>query len=241
MRKSTRASFAGYTIAEVMVSIIIMGVVSLGLTQVSILLQRITFDSQGKVEVAENIRTFTSNLSRDGRSSRQIILYREMPQAAADLANGMRLADGQSGDLAIFVHVIPESIDVARVSQRQRFFLERLIIYARVPDTDGAGPVLRYIRTFSHDAENFDPDDPSTGIEVTNDPDDNTLNNLFRDMLINENAAIEEVIELARGLADQRLFTNFRDNSLVVNGEIVQGNRARRVTNTYNFTISRQG
>ena len=49
------------------------------------------------------------------------------------------------------------------------------------------------------------------------------------------------MLELAKGLANERLFYNYRDHSIVVNGQILHGNAARSVTNTYNFTISPRG
>ncbi|MBC2594560.1 type II secretion system protein [Ruficoccus amylovorans] len=49
------------------------------------------------------------------------------------------------------------------------------------------------------------------------------------------------VIELSKGLANQRLFYNFRDTSIMVNGQIIHGSNAKRVTDTYNFTISPRG
>ena len=48
-------------------------------------------------------------------------------------------------------------------------------------------------------------------------------------------------MELARGLANESLFSNLRDLTIIVNGEIVHGNNAKRVTDTYNFTISPRG
>ncbi len=49
------------------------------------------------------------------------------------------------------------------------------------------------------------------------------------------------VIELSKGLANQRLFYNYRDTSIMVNGQIIHGTSAKRVTDTYNFTISPRG
>jgi hypothetical protein len=52
---------------------------------------------------------------------------------------------------------------------------------------------------------------------------------------------VEEVVELAKGLADNQLFSNFRERTIIVNGEIVHGSAAKRVTDTYNFTVSPRG
>lgn len=51
-----------------------------------------------------------------------------------------------------------------------------------------------------------------------------------------------EVIELSRGLSDGKLFYNFFDRSITVQGEILhRGNNFKRATNTYNFTVSPRG
>lgn len=49
------------------------------------------------------------------------------------------------------------------------------------------------------------------------------------------------VIELSKGLTDGRLFYNYLGRSIIVNGQIYHGNAAKRVTETYNFTISPRG
>ena len=51
----------------------------------------------------------------------------------------------------------------------------------------------------------------------------------------------ETIVELSEGLADGKLFYNFRERSIMVNGQIYHGNDYKRVTDTYNFTISPRG
>lgn len=51
-----------------------------------------------------------------------------------------------------------------------------------------------------------------------------------------------EVIELSRGLSDERLFYNFFNRSITVQGEILhEGSTLKQATNTYNFTVSPRG
>ncbi|MCH2156975.1 MAG: hypothetical protein MK080_13380, partial [Opitutales bacterium] len=50
-----------------------------------------------------------------------------------------------------------------------------------------------------------------------------------------------EIVTLARGLAGNFLFFNERDETVIVNGQIVHGNVARQVTDTYNFAVSPRG
>ena len=250
------------TLMEIMVATAIMGFVTLALVQFNYVLARNAFDSRETIEVAEKIRTFTSNLSRDGRSSRRILLYAGMPQTADDLGSEQRLADGETGDLVVFIHVRPERIQDAVVGSAQRFYLSRIVVFARVPDDPNdplsLGPVIRYeIREGRHFSGN--PDDLDENI-IRDDTATNVIGEFLAEMLIPGHpqsrltapASRTEVVELSRGLANGNLFRNFRDNSIVVNGEIVAGNFRREngqmivqgnrfVNNTYNFTITRQG
>ncbi len=51
-----------------------------------------------------------------------------------------------------------------------------------------------------------------------------------------------EVIELSKGLSNQRLFYNFFNRSITVQGELIHdGNLRKQATNTYNFTVSPRG
>lgn len=51
-----------------------------------------------------------------------------------------------------------------------------------------------------------------------------------------------EVIELSKGLSDGKLFYNFFERSITVQGEILHsGSNFKRATNTYNFTVSPRG
>ncbi len=52
----------------------------------------------------------------------------------------------------------------------------------------------------------------------------------------------EEVVELTKGLSNGQLFYNFFGRSITVQGQILHhGNKIKRATNTYNFTISPRG
>lgn len=49
------------------------------------------------------------------------------------------------------------------------------------------------------------------------------------------------IVQLAKGLADKSLFFQMNKESVLVKAEIFHGNNAKKVTNTYNFTISPRG
>jgi hypothetical protein len=43
------------------------------------------------------------------------------------------------------------------------------------------------------------------------------------------------------GLSNRYNFYNYQNKSVITRAKIVHGNRAKRVTNTYNFTITPRG
>lgn len=56
------------------------------------------------------------------------------------------------------------------------------------------------------------------------------------------NGSHPEIVELSKGLSDGRLFYNYFNRSITVQGEILhQGSNLKRATNTYNFSISPRG
>ncbi|MCH8475320.1 MAG: prepilin-type N-terminal cleavage/methylation domain-containing protein [Opitutales bacterium] len=228
----------GFTLAEILIASAILSFFALGFAQITLLVQRMAFDSQGKIEVTENIRKFTSHISRDARPARVMLVYQGMPSVPADLNTSERLADGQTGDLAVFVHAIPQPINEVNPGEPQQFYLSRVIAYARIPGSEGQGPVVRFERRLIEANTLLVDIDPGETLSIA---DNQTINQILAEMLIDGQAQRREVVELSRGLANGRLFYFFRDSALVINGEIVQGNRVRRVTNTYNFTVNRQG
>ena len=99
--------------------------------------------------------------------------------------------------------------------------IERLVGYYRAPDATGEGPVRKFDLSFS----------PSTSANLA-------------DLLPSAGQidAFDQVVELSRGLADGRLFYNYRDRSIMIKGEIIHsGTVTRRATNTYNFTVTPRG
>ena len=56
------------------------------------------------------------------------------------------------------------------------------------------------------------------------------------------NAGFDMIVNDLRGLSDNGLlFVNYQNRSALVRAKILHGNQAKRVTNTYNFTITPRG
>ena len=224
----------GFSLVELMVAVAIMAVVSIGICQFTLATARTLFDSSAKLQINKDIRHFTGELSVSGRTARAFYLYPSFPEGSA-LTLSQRRSAGQSGDLAIFMATEPEPIDEALPDAVQEFYVTRLVAYARVPDEGSQmGPVIRYERTYPHDPENgvYAPRTSASTFSIES---------MINDMLTSASTTRREVLQLSRGLADERLFFNYREHSLIVNGEILHGNDTRRVTNTYNFTVTPRG
>lgn len=198
-----------------MVSTAVSVMLTVGLLGFYLTTYKIGFVNQERNRINANMRGLTTNLVQDGRQSNYFVLYNSTAEADRDQANDQRL-DGNSGDMLVFVYTGEESANVLQSTR-----IERWVAYYRA----GAGgealsPVRRMERSY----------DPPSDLKIEALlPDEATL------------AQGDEVIELSRGLADGRLFYNFWGRSVMLNGQIYHGNAAKRVTETYNFTISPRG
>lgn len=183
-----------------------------------------SFVSSQKNMINGDIRKITQEMTEFAREANLAMLYASFDTADCDAASD-RLGESNSGDFMCLVFQGDAEINSDGKIENRRP-IERLIGYYRSPsdttDPNSEGPVRKFDVAIPS-ADRFDD------LEV----------------LIQNHAggatAHEEVIELSEGLADGRLFYNFWNKSIMINGKIVHGNAAKRVTNTYNFTISTRG
>lgn len=229
----------GFTLLEIMIASAIAVVVVAAVTQMTLSIGKVIFDSAAKLHITRDVRAFTQQISRDAWSARDYRVY----LSTSDLT---RRHSGETGDVLVLIWVEPESIETATPGSPQEYFYERVVVYARDmpvrpqnqrPSTSSSDankvPVLRFERRFAL---------PSATVAGTR-ASETTIRNVVADILATDNRDNGTiVVELARGLADQRLFFNSRlGRSITINGEIYHGNRAREVSNTYNFTIHPRG
>jgi prepilin-type N-terminal cleavage/methylation domain-containing protein len=206
----------GFTLVEIMVSTTVSAILTVGLFGFFMTSYRIGFVNQERNRINANMRGLTATLLQDGRQSNYFVLYESTSPAARDEANDRRL-DGQVGDFLVFVYTEPAP------NPLQPSRIKRIVAYYRqkgANDPDGLAPVRRYDQEWT----------PASS-------------EALEDLLPEESELVlaDEVIELSRGLADSLLFFNFWGRSVMVNGQIYHGNAAKRVTETYNFTISPRG
>lgn len=206
----------GYSLVEIMVASSITAMIAAATLGFFITNYKIGFVNQERNRINADMRKFTGQLIRDGREANYFVLYKSIRSGSRDEIEDRQL-DGEAGDFLVFV----TTEETSSIMQPVR--IKGFVAYYRSTETDEEdelSPVRRYEKTF---------------LTSQNGP----VEELLPDQM--DLIEADEVIELSRGLADGRLFYNFWGRSVMVNGQIHHGNEAKRVTETYNFTISPRG
>lgn len=208
-----------FTLVEILFVVVIMGFISLGLYQFAVDTSRSLFTSTEKNEIADDIRQFTGEMTSIARAANYFYVYKSFETTDRnDIAD--RQNSGQSGDLALFVFLEPNANALLADN------ITRLVGYFRRPDTsdpEGKGPVLKFDIEFSSPmlSSAYTPEQLMASLDYNDD--------------------YPSIVELSKGLADGKLFYNFHEKSVMIKAQIIHGNAAKRVTDTYNFTISPRG
>jgi len=199
-----------------MVATTITGMVTVAMLGFYITNYKIGYVNQERNRINADMRRFTGQLIRDGREANYFVLYDSISGASREKPEDRQL-DGESGDLLVFVST-EETTSIT-----DPVLIKGYVAYYRAEEADsedGLAPVRRYEASF---------ETPVSG----------PIENVLADEVVF--LIGDRVIELSRGLADGRLFYNFWGRSVMVNGQIHHGNDAKRVTETYNFTVSPRG
>jgi hypothetical protein len=207
-----------FSLVEVMIVLGVSGLVLAGLMGFFIQGLNIYHYDSAKLMVNRDIRKFTSEMTENATYSNYFQIFKSFTDRN-DLdvdGNPRGVEEGQSGDLLVLVFVEDPPNDSK---------IRRLVGYYRDGSSGSEGPVRK-----------FDiPIPPARADERVFDllPDVSTI------------SGYPEVIELARGLSNQKLFYHFGD-SIIVKGQIIhrgglKNTRYERATNTYNFTIYPRG
>ena len=227
----------GLTLVEIMVSMTIMGLASVGIFGFLIQGLKIYQYDSGRIKVNKDIRTFTQEMTTNAVYSNYFRLYQNF--TTRSVTNGgattdATLNDGASGDflLLVFADTDPTT---------GKTTINRLIGYYRDPDdpsvATSTGPVRKFDKVIS----------PAVDPAVT--PIYSILNTNVPTSTAHTNPI---VLQLAQALAGgakpdgtvtSGLFYNYYDRSVMVKGQIIEdtGMQYRRAINTYNFTVSPRG
>lgn len=271
--KTFRARFAAFTLAEVLVTLAIFGLVMAGVMPFFITNLRYQFVGEQKLLVNQDVRRATNELVENAREANNFALYQSFyAQARANgtsvsrdaNANGSvtwadRLLNGQSGDLLVFVYyrdnyydsrfydgVAGNSPDLAQGT------VTRLVLYWTAANRNLPGETALY--TLDTDRYKSSPSATSwtTGwgvtlpaaLSTTGTTGTTTLEALLppANSTWAQHANARIVMNDLSGLATAgAVFQNFQNRSVVMRAKIIHGSRAKRVTNTYNFTITPRG
>ncbi len=211
-RNTGMSDSKGFTLVEILIAMSISFMVIAGIMSFYIQFYKIGFTNEQRNRINRDMRQLTGELSRAGRQANDYFIYNSIADVDHNQASDRQL-DGGAGDFLVFIYKDDSGSEETM----------RLVGYYREPeslDPDALGPVRRF-------EVNFDP--PSL---------------LAVEELIPAYADLtnsKDVVELSKGLANGRLFYNFLGRSVMMNGQIYHGNQAKRVTETYNFTISPRG
>jgi len=226
---------AGMTVLEVMIVVTILGFVSLMTLGFFVESLKATFTSEHKNLINRDIRNLTARLSEAARQANFVILYESFDEEDRDAVSD-RLLDGNSGDFLVFGFQAEPDLSTS-VNAPQP--VTRLIGYFRSPTDSNDPSSLGPVRTFDTavDFPQWDEETPlDSPFDVLHPPSiEELLDELYPE---SDRDSHGTVVELSEGLADERLFYNFGGRTIMVNGKIVHGVQAKRVTDTYNFTIA---
>lgn len=221
---SSRATGKGYSLVEIIIALSLLSMAMVGIMGFSTESARNLFVNEQKNMINRDIRMVTARMSDDARQSNYFLIYRSFK--ADDRENpGDRRSEGLNGDFMVLVYQgIPAIEQGSSGLTMGPVPTERIVGYYRSPgsnDPSSLGPVRRF------------------DIAITG-------SNRFKaieELLPSESLASTHmtVLELSQGLADGRLFYNYRGLCVMINGKIVHGVSAKRITDTYNFTIAPRG
>lgn len=213
---------SGFTLVEIMFTLAIFGLVAIGLITFMLDATRSMFWASNKSGITSDMRLFTLQISKETLGARTGILYQDFSLSARDKYED-RKQSGETGDCLVLVYYEPyPDID-------DDLCYTKLVVYYRKADEDGLSPIYRAEQTFSVPQEI----DTSSGTDHF----ETFLATYFPDDSVEATILLDE----SRGLADGSLFRNLSNDTFVVNGEILHGNKVKEVTNTYNLTISPRG
>jgi hypothetical protein len=212
----------GFTITELMIALFITTLMMGGLLSFNIQLIKGGLFSQNKNQINSDMRAITNDIGTVAKESNYFVIYPSFKTADRNDSDD-RLVSDEAGDFILFVQTSPAYVSFGVHP------IERIVGYYRSPGTvkelTNVGPVMRF------DVEFSTPVDITTSTSTT-----------LESLIPSEaNVNAEEILELSRGIANGKLFYNFGNKSVMINGQIYHGNLAQRVTDTYNFTVSPRG
>jgi len=259
----------GFTLIELMMTMTIIGFVLIGVLPFVIFNMQSEFISEQKLLVNGDVRGFTNGMISDGDGANCFALYQSFyPHTLSDGTavardvdgNGVinsadRLQSGQSGDFLVFVYYQDPFYDARFYDSNPNnqptigtnMTVERIVCYWLAPNRNYSGETALY----RLDTDSFKTSSTSTswttpwGVTLPA-----TLSSTVTlESLLPPNTATAAtnasyatiVLNNLQGLSSGLNFVNYQGRGILVRSRILHGNQAKRVTNTYNFTVTPRG
>lgn len=220
----------GFTLVELLMTLAISGFVMIGVTKLMMDITRTSFITSEKLDINADVRQFTLEMADNARAANHFFIYKSMKPGDRD-EKGDRLRDAKSGDLLLLIFQEPWP----NVNSPDHY--TRLVGYFRHPDQgSNVGPVYRFEKNF-HDPTLTGTPAGSSGEYVSTI--DTTPEELLEDVAAS--GTYPTVVQLSRGLANGKLFFNYLERTIMVKAEIIHGNEAKWITDTYNYAVSPRG
>lgn len=219
----------GFTLVEVMIALTIMLSVLAMASSFLIESTQINFRSTAKNNINRELRNTINRMAIEAKQSNFFIIYNSAQDGDRFDREGRRRPN-ESGDalLLVFQTGYPDMEGLNVDPLRDPRPITRLILYYRDPNTTVGGvlvgPVMRWEADFSN-------------APIVNPLEIREIERLLPP-LSTLRAQSRQVMAFSEGLVNERLFYNFQNRTIMINGRIIHGNQAKWVTDTYNFSIS---
>ncbi|MDF3128637.1 prepilin-type N-terminal cleavage/methylation domain-containing protein [Kiritimatiellaeota bacterium B1221] len=225
-------SQSGFTLVEMLMSMGIM--FSVFAMSIGFLIEsgRINFVSAEKNDINREVRKVVTRMATEAKQSNLFVVYKSAAMADRDLSTD-RVRPNEAGDCLLLVYKTgyAEMMDMGVDPLHDPRPVNKLVLYYRsvTHEEDGQerGPVRRWVKDLSSS--------PETDADKIH-----NIEQMIPSLSVLESES-SEVVELSEGLANGRLFYNFQNKTVMINGKIIHGNQAKWVTDTYNFSISPRG
>ena len=243
-----RCPAAGFTLAELLISMTVVGLLSGMLAGFYINTTKYTYLSEQKMTINKDMRTITQWMSDDARMANFFVLYASYAVSSRTTAS-QELLQANSGDFLVFVfYGTPPAgtpVNVRPVIEVVGYYREPYSASNQlaIDPITGAPANLQPVHRFDLTVANGGIPAASylESVGIPSGATSTTIEALLPNDAAATIASHPIVIQLAKGLADGCLFHNFWGRSVMINGQIVQGNNFMNATNTYNFTVSPRG
>lgn len=264
-RRDSRRDQKGFTLAEILVTLTIVAILMTGVVPFFTSNFQYLYSGEQKLLINSDIRDLTNEMVETARASNYFVLYESF--YSQNLGNGTirrdlngngtvnladRLQAGQEGSFVVFVYYDDPyfdsrlyDADPTNNPSLMTVDVDRIVGYWIAPNRVYSGETALYA---------FDTDDYQTGASTWQAPWGQTFPVTLTGAVTVEsllppatkvwaiNNAMEIIVNDLEGLTTNSLFfENFQNRSMLIRAKILHGYQAKRVTNTYNFTITPRG